>query len=48
MLVEENISPLVQAEERAFERLDEQERNHLLAITQKHINILEEEIGNIE
>ena len=48
VLVEEKISPLVQAEERSFERLDEQERNHLLAITQKHIKILEEEIGKIE
>lgn len=47
-LVEEKIVPLVNAEERSFERLDEQERNQLLAITQKHIGILEEEIGKIE
>lgn len=47
-LVEEKIVPLVDAEERSFERLDEQERNQLLAITQKHIEILEEEISKIE
>ena len=47
-LVEEKIVPLVDAEERSFERLDEQDRNQLLEITQKHIEILEEEIGKIE
>ena len=47
-LVEEKIVPLVNAEERSFERLDKQERDQLLAITQKHIEILEEEIGKIE
>ena len=46
-LVEEKISPLVQAEERSFERLDEQERMQLLSITQKHIMLLEEEIYKI-
>ncbi|MBQ7839475.1 MAG: winged helix-turn-helix transcriptional regulator [Lachnospiraceae bacterium] len=47
-LVDEKIAPLVQAEERSFERLDEQERELLLEITQKHIGILEEEINRIE
>lgn len=46
-LVEEKISPLVQAEERSFELLDEQERAQLLAITQKHIALLEKEIDKI-
>lgn len=46
-LVKEKIAPLVQAEEQSFLRLEEQERNELLIITQKHINILEEEINRI-
>lgn len=46
-LVMEKIIPLVQAEEQSFLRLDEQERNALLTITQKHIGILEEEINRI-
>lgn len=46
-LVKEKITPLVQAEEKSFLRLDEQEREALLAITQKHISILEEEINKI-
>lgn len=46
-LAKEKIAPLVQAEEQSFFRLDEQERNALLAITQKHINVLEEEINRI-
>lgn len=46
-LVKEKIAPLVQAEEQSFLRLDERERNELLAITQKHISILEEEINKI-
>lgn len=46
-LVREKIIPLVQAEEQSFLRLDEQERNALLTITQKHIGILEEEINRI-
>ena len=46
-LVKEKIAPLVQAEEQSFLRLGERERNELLAITQKHINILEEEINKI-
>lgn len=37
----------IQAEEQSFLRLDEYERNELLTITQKHINILEEEINRI-
>lgn len=45
--VKEKIMPLVQAEERSFLRLNEQEREELLAITQKHISILEEEINRI-
>lgn len=47
-LVEEKIVPLVKAEERSFERLDGRERDQLLAITQKHIEILEDEISKIE
>lgn len=47
-LIEEKIVPLVDAEERSFERLNEQERNQLLAITQKHIEVLEEEITKME
>lgn len=46
-LVKEKIIPLVEAEEKSFLRLDEQEREALLAITQKHIGILEEEINRI-
>lgn len=46
-LVQEKILPLVQAEEKSFLRLDEQEREALLTITQKHIGILEEEINRI-
>lgn len=46
-LVKEKIVPLVQAEEQSFLRLDVQERNALLTITQKHIDILEEEINRI-
>ena len=46
-LVKDKIIPLVQAEEQSFLRLDEQERDALLAITQKHLNILEEEINRI-
>lgn len=47
-LVAQIIVPLVKAEERSFERLDEEERNQLLTITQKHIGLLEEEINRIE
>lgn len=43
-LVEQKIIPMVQAEERSFERLEEGEREQLLSITRKHIEILEEEI----
>ena len=46
-LVAEKISPLVQAEERSFERLNELERGQLLEITQKHIGLIEEEIDKI-
>ena len=46
-LVKEKITPLVQAEEKSFLRLNVQEREALLAITQKHIGILEEEINRI-
>lgn len=45
--VKGKIAPLVQAEEESFLRLSEQEREALLAITQKHIGILEEEISRI-
>lgn len=48
VLVRQKIVPLVCAEERSFERLDEIERDQLLDITQKHIEILEEEISKIE
>lgn len=47
-LAEEKIIPLVQAEERSFERLQAEEREQLLAITQKHIGILEEEIQKVK
>ena len=47
VLVEEKVSLLVQAEERAFALLNEQEREQLLAITQKHIALLENEIEKI-
>lgn len=46
-LAKEKITPLVQAEEQSFLRLNEQEREALLAITQKHISILEEEINKL-
>lgn len=47
-LVEEKIIPIIRAEERSFERLEEWEREQLLSITRKHIEILEEEINRIE
>lgn len=47
-LVEQKIVPMVQAEERSFERLEEWEREQLLSITRRHIEILEEEINRIE
>lgn len=47
-LIREKIVPLVRAEERSFERLSEQERTDLLAITQKHIELLGNEIESIE
>ncbi|MCI8408427.1 MAG: MarR family transcriptional regulator [Lachnospiraceae bacterium] len=46
-LVKEKIIPLIHAEEQSFLRLNEQERNALLVITQKHIDILEKEINKI-
>lgn len=46
--VDANIVPLVQAEKRSFERLEHAERELLLEIAQKHIQILEEEINKIE
>lgn len=46
-LIEEKIAPLVLAEERSFERLDCEERRLLLNITQKHIELLEDEIGKL-
>ena len=46
-LVENKIAPLVRAEERSFDRLDEDEREILLALTQKHIGLLEEELNQI-
>lgn len=46
-LIKEKIVPLVQAEERSFERLDEQKCMQLLSITQEHIELLEEEINRI-
>ncbi|MDO4327368.1 MAG: MarR family transcriptional regulator [bacterium] len=46
-LIDEKIVPLVHAEERSFDRLEEQERSQLLALTQKHIGIVEEEIRKI-
>lgn len=48
ILVRQKIVPLVCAEERSFAHLDEIERDQLLDITQKHIEILEEEISKIE
>lgn len=48
IFISEKIAPLVQAEERSFERLEKQERELLLATTQKHIELLEEEINKIE
>lgn len=44
-LIQEKIVPMVHAEERSFERLDEDEREKLLLITQKHIALLEEEMN---
>lgn len=48
VLVNQKIIPLVYAEERSFERLEEQERLELLSLTQKHIELIEEEIGLIK
>lgn len=46
-LVKLKILPLVNAEKKSFERLNELEREQLLTITQKHIDFLEEEINKI-
>ncbi len=46
-LVNKKVVPLVKAEQRSFERLTESERNQLLKITQRHIEVLEEEINRI-
>lgn len=47
-LIHRTIIPLIQAEERSFERLSQKERELLLSITQKHIGVLGEEISRIE
>lgn len=47
-LIDEKIVPLVHAEERSFDRLEEQERSQLLALTQKHIELVEEEIRKVK
>lgn len=44
-LVRDKIAPLIRAEERSFERLDKDERERLLSLTQKHIGLLEEELN---
>ena len=46
-LLKQKIAPLVQAEERSFDRLTEQERKALLGLTEKHIGLLQEEINRI-
>lgn len=46
-VVKETIDPLVQAELSSFMRLDEKERFELMKITQRHIELLEEEINKI-
>ena len=46
-LIQEKIVPLVCAEERSFDRLEEDEREQLLTLTQKHIGLLEEELNQI-
>lgn len=44
-LVMEKVVPLIRAEERSFERMDERERESMLETTRKHITILAEEIN---
>lgn len=46
-LVWEKVVPLIRAEERSFERIDELERESMLETTRKHIAILAEEIKKI-
>ena len=42
--IQKKVVPLVHSEERSFERLDKDEQEKLLSITQKHITLLEEEM----
>lgn len=44
--IDSRIAPLVRAEERSFARLNEQERDTLIAVTQKHVAMLQEEIAH--
>jgi len=47
-LMEQIIVPLIEAEERSFGRLEEQEREQLLSLTRKRIALLKEETGKIK
>ena len=46
-LAQEIVLPIMQAEQRAFMKMSEDERSMLLAITQKHTSLLKEEISSI-
>lgn len=46
-MTREIIHPLILAEQRTFAGLTEAEREALLSLTQKHVDLLQEEIGKI-
>ena len=46
-MTREIIHPLILAEQRTFTGLTEAEREALLSLTQKHVDLLQEEIGKI-
>jgi DNA-binding MarR family transcriptional regulator len=47
-MLERIIVPLLEAEERSFGRLEEQEREQLLSLTRKHIDLLKAEAEKIQ
>lgn len=46
-LIEKVIMPVMDAEQRAFERMDQQDRIAFLYMTQKHVALLKEEVNKI-
>ena len=46
-LVDKVITPLIQAEQRAFERMGEEDYQRFLTITRRHVTLLKEEIDKL-